>query len=341
MKRPSRISLANLPTPIQRLPRLSAELGVDLFVWRDDMTGCVESGNKVRKLEFILADALEKKATHIVTGGGMQSNHTRATAYCARRLGLETTIVVREPKQGRDTAAIPSGNLLLNEIAGADLRFVSYLDYQKAGGSYLPLIEAEAERLRKTGATPYVVPSGGSMPIGSWGYIAAVEEMLATWRGSVAGTDAPDSLFFALGSGGTHAGLHLGYELNGLSTENLCAVNVSDTAEHFRQHVGSLIERTRSRFDLPPSSGAGLNIFDGHYGEGYAVASDDDFRFYLDLARKEGLLLDPVYSGKAFQGMLRELGKSPERFGKKVLFLHSGGIFAHYAYLEQIGRVLG
>jgi D-cysteine desulfhydrase len=340
MNHPPRIRLANLPTPIHRLPRLSAEIGVELFVWRDDMTGCVESGNKVRKLEFILADALAKKATHIVTGGGMQSNHTRATAYCARRLGLATTIVVREPKQGRVPGEIPTGNLLLNHIAGADLRFVSFADYQQAGGGYLPLIEAEAERLRKTGATPYVVPSGGSMPIGSWGYIAAVEEMLGTWRGSGAGTAAPDALFFALGSGGTHAGLHLGYELNGLSTANLCAVNVSDSAEHFRQHVGSLIERTRSRFDLPPSTGAGLNIFDGHYGDGYALASDDDFRFYLDLARQEGLLLDPVYSGKAFQGMLAELKKTPERFGQKVLFLHSGGVFAHYAYMEQLGRVL-
>jgi len=338
---PKRVPLANLPTPIQKLPRLSARLGVDLYVWRDDMTGFVESGNKVRKLEFLLADALAQKATHVITAGGVQSNHTRATAFCARRLGLEVSIIVREPKQGRDANEVPTGNLLLNQIAGANLKFIPYADYQKAGASYLPFLKAEAEDSRRRGENPYVIPTGGSMPLGCWGYIAAVQEMLATWRATDAGTSAPDALFFALGSGGTHAGLYLGYEQHGLQTNTLWAVNVSDSADYFQKHVGALIQETCAQFDLPSPAPPQLQIFDGHYGEGYALASDDDFRFYLELAREEGILLDPVYSGKAFRGMMSELRKTPQRFGKKILFLHSGGVFAVYAYLAQLGKVLG
>jgi D-cysteine desulfhydrase len=337
---PKRIPLANLPTPIHKLPRLSARLGVDLYVWRDDMTGFVESGNKVRKLEFLLADALEQKATRIITAGGMQSNHTRATAFCARRLGLEVSIIVREPKQGRSAGEAATGNLLLNQICGADLKFIPYADYQKAGASYHPFLEAEAENSRRQGERAYVIPAGGSMPLGCWGYVAAVEEMFATWRRTDAGTSGPDALFFALGSGGTHAGIYLGYERHGLPTNTLWAVNVSDSADYFQQHVGALIQETRARFGLPSSAPLKLQILDGHFGEGYALASDEDFRFYIELAREEGILLDPVYSGKAFRGMLSELRKTPQRFGRKILFLHSGGVFAIYAYLTQFNDAL-
>lgn len=326
---------------MHKLPRLSAQLGVNLYVWRDDMTGCVESGNKVRKLEFLLADAVAQKATRIITAGGVQSNHTRATAFCARRLGLKVSIIVRESKQGREANDVPTGNLLLNRICGADLKFISYADYRQAGAAYQPFLETEAENSRRRGEKPYVIPAGGSMPLGCWGYIAAVEEMLATWRATDAGSAAPDALFFALGSGGTHAGLLLGYERHGLPTETLWAVNVSDSAEYFQQRVGTLIQETVAQFGLPSSSSSKLQILDGYFGEGYALASDDDFKFYLQFAREEGLLLDPVYTGKAFRGMLSELRKNPNRFGKNILFLHSGGVFALYAYLAQIGKLLG
>src|SRR2546430_4582625 len=130
MNYPPRLALAHLPTPIHKLPRLSAEIGREIYIWRDDLTGFVESGNKARKLEFLLAHALEAGATRVITSGGMQSNHTRATSFLARRVGLSVALAVREPKTGRDPTAPPAGNLLLNCIAGADLHYFSYAEYE-------------------------------------------------------------------------------------------------------------------------------------------------------------------------------------------------------------------
>jgi D-cysteine desulfhydrase len=339
MNYPPRLRLAHLPTPIHKLERLSAELGCEIYLWRDDLTGFVESGNKVRKLEFLLAHALELGATRIITAGAAQSNHTRATAYCARRLGLEISIIVREPKDGLDLRVPATGNLLLNQLAGADLRFVSFADYQKAGSAYQPFLDAEAGAARSRGERPYVIPAGGSVARGCWGYIFAVEEMLATWAALDTGSRGPDSLFFAVGSGGTHAGLHLGYELHGLPTSSLWAVNVSDSAEYFQQRVTQLVADTAREFSLACAAPR-LQILDGHVGAGYGVASDDDLRFYADLARKEGVLLDPVYCGKAFRGMLAELRRDPDRFGRRILFLHSGGVFANSAFAGQFARAL-
>lgn len=338
MRLPLRLHLAHLPTPIHKLERLSLEVGKEIYIWRDDMTGSVEAGNKVRKLEYLLADAIAKGATRIITAGGMQSNHTRAAAFCARRIGMEVSIVVREPKTGRDANEIPTANLLLNRIAQAELHYVSYADYQAAGSIYLPFLEKIAEASRARGENPYVIMEGGSQPLGCFGYINAVEQMLSVWAAS-AGTKVPDSLFFADGSGGTHAGLHLGYELHGLPPAKLWAVNVCDTAEYFQQRVGKLVEDTAREFNLK-SVNRRLQVLDGHFGAGYSIASEEDLKFYAELARKEGVLLDPTYSGKAFRGMLAEIKKCPERFGDKILFLHSGGIFGTFAYREQYMKAL-
>lgn len=339
MKYPPRLCLAHLPTPIHKLDRISAEAGCDIYIWRDDLTGFVESGNKIRKLEFLLAHALEMGATRIVTSGGMQSNHTRAAAFAARRVGLKVALVVREPKTGRDPHAPPVGNLLLNHIAGADLHYLPYAKYQASGGAYAPFLEEVAEDYRHRGEKPFVIAEGGSMPLGCFGYLRAVEEMLFTWKQTGAGTPAPDALFFAEGSGGTHAGLHLGFELHGLDPRRLFAVNICDDAGYFQKRVSQLIEDAAREFNLP-SRDRTLQVLDGHVGEAFSVATDDDLRFYLKVARQEGVLLDPAYTGKAFRGMLAELCKAPERFGRKILFLHSGGTFATFAYQEQYARIL-
>ena len=337
MTYPKRLNLAHLPTPIHKLQRLSGEIGKEIFIWRDDMTGFVESGNKVRKLEFLLADAVSKGATRIITAGGIQSNHTRATAFCARRLGLEVTIIVREPKTGRNPGELPAANFFLNTIAGADFRFISYAEYQAAGSAYSVFLEKAAEESRQRGEKPYVIFEGGSQPLGCFGYLAAVEEMLSGWP-RVAGTPHPGALFFADGSGGTHAGLHLGYELNNLPVNTLWAVNVCDSAEYFQKRVGGLIEATAREFNLR-SSTSDVQVLDGHFGEGYGLATDEDLQFYIKLARMEGALLDPTYTGKAFRGMLAEIKKSPDRFGQKVLFLHSGGTFGTFAFQERYARL--
>ncbi len=339
MKFPPRLHLAHLPTPIQKLERISAEVGKEIYIWRDDLTGFIESGNKIRKLEFLLADALEKGATRIITSGGYQSNHTRATTFAARRIGLEISLVLREPKTGRQPDDLPTANLLLSQIADADMHFISFNDYQAAGSTYLPILEKIAAASRQRGEQPYIILEGGSVPIGCFGYIAAVEEMLATWKNSGAKTKFPDALFFADGSGGTHAGLHLGYELHDLPTKKLWAVNICDSAEYFQKRVGKLIEETASQFNLKHTERE-LQVLDGHFGSGYGIATDDDLKFYAKLARQEGVLLDPSYTGKAFQGMLAEIKKNPDRFGDKILFLHSGGTFGTFAYQEQYARVL-
>jgi D-cysteine desulfhydrase len=339
MNYPPRLRLAHLPTPIHKLDRLSAELGRDLYLWRDDLTGFVESGNKIRKLEFLLAHALGLGATRIITSGGMQSNHTRAASFAARRVGLRVALLVREPKGGRDPEAPPAGNLLLNQIAGADLHYLPYAEYAASGGDYAPFLEKVAEQYRRLGENPFVIAEGGSMPLGCFGYLHAVEEMISTWKQSGASTNAPDALFFAEGSGGMHAGLHLGYELHGLDPRRLFAVNICDTAEYFHERVGQLIEDAAREFNLP-SRDRTLQVLDGHVGEGFGIASDDELRFHLRLARQEGVLLDPSYTGKAFRGMLAELRKAPERFGNKILFLHSGGGFATFAHQEHYVRVL-
>lgn len=339
MTYPSRLQLAHLPTPIHKLERLSAEVGCELYVWRDDLTGFVESGNKVRKLEFLLAHALELGANRVITSGGVQSNHTRATSFLARRLGLKVALVVREPKTGHDSKAAPVGNFLLNRIAGADLHYLSYAEYEAKGGVSAPFLEAVAEQYRRRGDKPYVIAEGASMPRGCFGYIHAVEEMLATWRKTGANTASPDALFFAEGSGGTHGGLHLGFELHDLSPRHLWAVNICDSAEYFQRRVGELVEATAQEFNLK-SSERTIQVLDGHCGAGFGIASDNDLRFYLKLAREEGVLLDPAYTGKAFRGMLAELRKTPGRFGRKILFLHSGGSFATFSFQEQYARVL-
>jgi D-cysteine desulfhydrase len=247
--------------------------------------------------------------------------------------------VVREPKSDHDPKTLPAANLLLNRIAGADLHYISYPEYQARGSLYAPFLEEVAEQYRSRGDKPYVIAEGGSMPRGCFGYIHAVEEMLSTWRQAGAGGDAPDALFFADGSGGTHGGLHLGFELHGLTPRCLWAVNVCDSAEYFQQRVGTLVEQAAREFDLQSSDRA-IQVLDGHFGAGYGIASDDDLRCYIKLARQEGVLLDPTYTGKAFRGMLAELEKNPDRFGQKILFLHSGGTFATFAFPEQYARVL-
>src|SRR6185503_15602456 len=271
MNYPPRLRLAHLPTPIHKLERLSRDVGREIYVWRDDLTGFIESGNKIRKLEFLLAHALETGANRIITAGGVQSNHTRATSFLARRLGLKVALIVREPKEGLDPKAMPTANLLLNRIAGADLHYISYPEYQAKGSLYTPFLDDWAGQYRRRGDRPYVIAEGGSMTRGCFGYIYAVEEMLSTWRRAVAGSDAPDALFFADGSGGTHGGLHLGFELHGLSPQRLWAINVCDSAEYFQQRVGTLIEEAAREFNLKSHDRA-IQVLDGHVGTGYGVA---------------------------------------------------------------------
>ncbi|MDH4020888.1 MAG: pyridoxal-phosphate dependent enzyme [Xanthomonadales bacterium] len=332
---PDRIALAQRPTVLQPLPRLSKRYGKKISLWRDDLTGWEFSGNKIRKLEYLCAEAARHGADHLVTCGGPQSNHARATAFAARRLGWDITVVVREPPEGLHHNAPASGNLLLNQLLGANFLYVPYDDYQAGGGVYEPFLEKAARELTAVGARPYIIPEGGSCPTGCWGYLDATRELLSESNGETL------DLFCAIGSGGTFAGLELGRELLD-APFRLHGVNICDSAGYFEQRIQGLLADTNTRYadhgvDYIQES---LNIHDGFVGSGYAVASDDDLRFYGEIAREEGILLDPVYTGKAFRGMLALISEQPGEFSENIVFLHSGGQLATFAYTDQYSRIL-
>lgn len=335
MKIPERLQLARTPVPVQFLAQTSKKVGKNIWLWRDDLTGFEFSGNKIRKLEFLLAEALAQKATHLVTCGGPQSNHARATAFAARRLGLEISVVVREPKAGWQTAREDTGNFFLNRMLGVNFIRVAFSDYQKQGSCYDDFLAAEADRIRESGGRPYIVAEGGSSALGAFGYINGVAEMLHTWSGLAMAKKSPDSIFLALGSGGTHAGMVLGAVQSGLSADQVYAVNVCDSQEYFTKRVGLIIDEACDRFNIAGRN-VPLNIFDGHFGAGYAMATDEQMSFYQEFARCEGILLDPVYTGKAFLGMMKEIKKDPTRFGSDIVFLHSGGAFGLFPFADRI-----
>ncbi len=331
-----KISLAQLPTPIQKLNLTSKKLNKEIYIWRDDLNGFMESGNKLRKLEFLMADAIAKGCDWIITCGGPQSNHTRATAVVARKLGLGITILTL-PKPGFDHSKTPSGNLLINQIFDSEMIWLDFDEYQNLGSSYDPFLNRESDRLLKSGKKPYIIPLGGSNAIGCLGYQNGISEMLNTWK-KITHTDAPDSLFCALGSGGTFAGLELGIQKENLKT-NLYGINVIGPIETASRYVTKIHDEVKKHFGTVINTHQSHQI-DGYVGAGYAIASNDDLRFYINFAREEGILLDPCYTGKAFQGMISEINKDPKKYGDHILFLHSGGTFGNFAYVEQFQEVL-
>ncbi|MBF0441184.1 MAG: pyridoxal-phosphate dependent enzyme, partial [Oligoflexales bacterium] len=316
---------------------LSADTNKNIFIWRDDLTDFVASGNKVRKLEYLLADALSDRASAVITCGGVQSNHARATAYLARRMGLKVSLILREPPVGRRADEETNGNLLLNFLCKSNIEFISYDDYKKASCSYDFFLAREKERLTSMGENVYLIPEGGSNPLGCFGYINAVNEMLSTWKTKGTG-EVPDAIFCALGSGATFAGLVLGLNERGFDTNIVRAVNVCNDREYFNAKVKRLIEDACGRYDLKPHR-CELNIIDGFVGEGYAKATDGDLSFYSMIAHKEGVLLDPCYTGKAFRAMIHEITNHSGKYGRNILFLHSGGTFATFNYARQYQNI--
>lgn len=312
-KLPDRLSLARTPTPLEPLKRLSASTGHDLWIKRDDLTGGALSGNKIRKLEFLLADARALGADIILTAGAWGSNHCRASAFAARRVGLDTHLLLwGEPPEE------PTGNLQLDELVGATW---SLFPPEERRTIEDRMAEKAAE-LQAEGRRPYCIPTGGSNPLGSLGYVLAVEEIArAVTRGEC---PSPQHIVCACGSGGTVAGVALGVAHAGLHTQ-VHGVTVVDSAAYFRPLVGGLIEAARARWlpetPLPPTP----NLVDGYKGARYGARTESGDAALRRVAREEAVLLDPVYTAKAFAGMLAEMESwSPG----PVLFLHTGGAFA-------------
>lgn len=318
---PERIRLARLPTPLEPLSRMTERLGVELHIKRDDTTGIQVSGNKIRKLEFLLADARALGADTVLTCGGQQSNHCRATAVAAARVGMRSVLLLRtdDPEKPPRT----SGNIVLDRLVGAEIVWLSKPEYAQRA----ELLEQHAERVRGAGRSPYVIPEGGSNPLGSWGYVAAAEELADDLAALPAKTT---TIVYAAGSGGTGAGLLLGSKLLGFEAKNIRVVGICVCDD--REYFVDIIHRICSDFDERYQVGAGVTrdeiaIIDQHVGLGYGKSRPEELETLRDLARREGIILDPVYSGKAFHGLTHELQRDPTTFGERVVFLHTGGLF--------------
>lgn len=313
---PGRIPLANLPTPVHKLENLSRSLGVQLFLKRDDMTGAEASGNKVRKLEFVVHQALGEGAKVLITCGGLQSNHARATAVVARRLGLDCHLVLRGRPEGTW-----GGNLLLDRLLGATFTFLPEDEFTEG---HPEAMEEAGRRFLARGRKACLIPMGASNPTGTFGYAAAYEEILK----QEACLEAPfDVIACAVGSGGTYAGLWLGSILHG-SRHRILGIPVCDSGAVFTPIVRELVMKCLERLSAAPSLEGSLPEFvDGYVGRGYALNTPEEMDFITEIAGSEGVILDPVYTGKAFMGLLSEMkaGRLPD--ARRVLFIHTGGIF--------------
>jgi D-cysteine desulfhydrase len=323
-REPPRIQLANTPTRGHWLRFASP---APIWLKRDDHTGSELMGNKVRKLEYLLAEALEQRATHVLTCGGEQSNHARATALAAAQLGLASVLILRCDDPAHPPAA--TGNILLDQLCGAELVWITRAAWRDRNR----LLAEAAERIRSAGGRPYVVPEGGSNALGSWGYIRAMHELAADLAG-IASPSHPVTVVAPCGSGGTAAGLVLGAKLLGLGARGIrvAAVNVCDDRAYFLDAIGRICGEAEQRWQLGANvTPADLDIVDGHVGLGYAKSRPEELATLRAVCASDGVVLDPVYTGKAFHGVVTELQRDPHRFGGAVVFIHTGGMFGLFA----------
>jgi len=320
-----RFPLAQLPTPIEKLPRLSRELGgPELLIKRDDQTGLALGGNKVRKLEFLVGDAVAQGADTLVTVGAAQSNHCRQTAAAAAKAGLRCELILNGKKPD-----VPNGNLLLNQLFGAREHWIDRP--QRAAKS-----RELAEQLRAQDRKPYVIGVGGSNGIGATGYVVAMIELMEQLR--VSGQRV-DHILFGTSSGGTQAGIELGARITGFSgklhglsidknePEHLeYESEVAQIAGECAAYIGSDVRLTQSD----------VKVVYGYMGEGYGVVGELEREAIRLMARCEGIVLDPVYAGRAFGALVDLIRQGVFKRGETVLFWHTGGAPALFAYAKEL-----
>ena len=326
-----RFPLAQLPTPLQEARNLRAALGGSgrsprILIKRDDLTGLALGGNKVRKLEFLVADALAQGATVLVTAGAAQSNHARATAAAARVAGMRAVLILDEPL----VDGPPQGNLLLDQLLGAEVRHVP-------GGTELnAAVETVAAELTAAGERAYAIPVGGSNAVGLLGYV----EMCGELAGQLAAArERPTRLYYANGSRGTQAGIVLGARLVGATYRPIGVLVSPDAPEKVERSVRIASEAaSRLGVDVRLTEGDMVNL-DGYVGAGYAAPTDACDEAILLLARTEAILLDPVYSGKAMAALLDAVRTGEVGPDETVVFLHTGGAPALFAHGERLAAI--
>ena len=335
---PPTLKLANLPTPVERMRPVSEYPDLpNIYIKRDDLTGSALSGNKVRKLEFALAEAAAVDARTVITCGGIQSNHARATAVAAARLGLKPVLVLRgAAPEERD------GNIFLECLAGAEIRYISQDEWPRVN----EIMADIALELAASGQEAYVIPEGASYPPGVFGYIKAAQEIAEAEK--VLGVEF-NAIVAAVGSGGTYAGLAYGKRIFGL-TGNILGVNVLDTPEYFAGRIAAISEdfvkkyhgRYRGVSWFKPIPANDVEIAGGYDGPAYAVPTPEGLDLIRAFARGVGLFLDPAYTSKAMLGLVGEAAKGRWRKSDNVLFIHTGGIFSLFPWRNDLlppGRV--
>ena len=322
-----KLRLGNFPTRIERLEKFSTIVKEHVYIKRDDQTGTEFSGNKIRKLEYSINEAINNDCDTLITCGGIQSNHARATAAAGIKLGLKSVLVLRS-----DEKPELEGNYLIDKIMGADIRIISSEDYRERRQEIMENILKELEAKGRKG---YIIPEGASNGIGTFGYLACFNEILEQEKehGIVF-----DTIVTAIGSGGTFAGLYLGNKLTN-SGKKIVGINVCDTAEYFKERVSEILKEVKTyipdtEFEISKDD---MCIIDGYVGDGYAVSRTEELDFICDFAEAEGIVLDPVYTGKAMRGLYTEIKKGTFKDSKNILFIHTGGLFGLFSKRDQFG----
>lgn len=316
-----KVALANLPTALQPADRLSEKwAGPRIWIKRDDLTGFGLSGNKVRKLEYHAAAALAAGATTLITAGAAQSNHCRATAFTAARLGLDCHLLLRTRDGG--PVAEPTGNHLLHHLSGAQLHFVTPEQYGERDQRMADL----AAELRSTGTEAWVIPEGASDYLGMLGFAEAGREL----ADQIEGWEKPPAVWHASSSGGTTAGLAMA----AAQTQHAFAVvgtSVGDTIDELNDRLATIWRQTSQHRSLPKDMRPPI-LTDAYVGGGYGVVSDEELACQLEATRLTGLLFDPVYTGKAMYGLREEIRRGDLDEFDDVVFWHTGGGFGVFAH---------
>lgn len=337
LKKMPKVKLGFFPTPLQRLDRLSEELGVEIYLKRDDLTGISQfGGNKIRKLEYLMADAIMENADTVYTYGASQSNHAMQTATACNRLGLHPLLFLTDII-GSDLSR-PEGNLLLDRILGAEIHLEPLLG-ESLKDTSIRVHRKAKERinaLEKEGRRCYEIPMGGANAIGSLGFAEAFVEIAEEFlsRGLKA-----DYLYHATGTGGTLAGLIAGKKLLESETR-IMSIGVGIGGDGYKEKV---MEFANGALDLlgreERVNEEDIDVYESYYGEGYEVPSEEGSKAIRLLARTEGIFLDPVYTAKAFSGMLDHIEKGIIEKGSRVIFWHTGGATVLFAEREILGDI--
>lgn len=320
-----KLNLANFPTKIEKLEKISKETGINIYIKRDDQTGSEISGNKIRKLEYSIYEAIENGCDTLITCGGIQSNHARATAAAGIKLGMRAILVLRS-----DETPELEGNYFLDKVIGADVRIISSDDYRERRAEIMKEIKAESDA---EGHKAYIIPEGASNGIGSLGYYSAMEEIKEQEK--ELGIKF-DRIVAAVGSGGTYAGLCMGNTEFFNGEKKITGFNVCDDAEFFKKRSEEIIEEAQKYLDKSIIVKAeDMDIIDGYVGIGYAQSRAEELEFIQKTAKKEGVIFDPVYTGKAMYGMMNEIEKGTFEKGENILFIHTGGLFGIFSKRDQ------